>query len=50
MTMGTEEIRIIIWDYLADLCVDGFQNVNEVDYFPGKYRLAKLTSLELEKL
>lgn len=46
--MGTEEIRTIIGDYLADLCAS--ENLNKMDYFPGKCRLAKLTSLGLEKL
>lgn len=44
--METEEIKIIIKHYFADLYESEFENLNERDYFPGKYRLAKLTSLE----
>ena len=52
ITTETEEIRRVIRDYLslANLYGNEFENLSEIDYFSGKYRLAKLTSLELEKI
>lgn len=40
--METEEVKTIIDDYLADLYANEFENLNEMDYFPGKYRQQNL--------
>lgn len=45
-----EEVKTVIGDYLPDLYTNEFENLNEMNCFPGKYRLAKLTSLELARL
>lgn len=36
--METEVVKTIIDDYLADLYANEFENLNAMDYFPGKYR------------